>query len=357
MSHLTLRLLNWYSQHGRTLPWRRHTDPYAVWVSEIMLQQTRVETVIPYFERWMKTFPTIEKLAKASEQDVLNAWEGLGYYGRARNLYKAAKIVLEEHNGKLSRNLDELRALPGIGRYTAGAIASMAFGMDEPTLDGNLRRVFTRVFDISEPADSSAGEKKLWGLTAKYLPKGQAGEYNQALMDLGATICIPKNPHCMICPLMRLCKARQAGTQEKRPVLKPKKQTPHYVSAAGVIVRRGRVLMAQRPSKGLLGGMWEFPNGWVDGDPGEGLVNALKAEYGLKVQKKEILETIKHAYSHFGVTVHPFICELIKKSENQDLRWIKVSELEGYPMGRIDRQIAQKVQSIMLKKARKLKSN
>ena len=249
-----------------------------------MLQQTRVETVIPYFERWMKIFPTIQKLARANEQDVLNAWEGLGYYGRARNLYKAAKIVVEKHNGKLPRYLEELRSLPGIGRYTAGAIASMAFGMDEPTLDGNLRRVFARLFDITEPADSSTGEKILWRLAAKYLPKGQAGDYNQALMDLGATICVPKNPRCLICPLMRLCKARQAGNQEQRPVLKLKKPTPHYVSAAGVIVRRRCVLMVQRPSKGLLGGMWEFPNGRVYGDPAEGLVDVLKTEYGLKVQ-------------------------------------------------------------------------
>src|ERR1700690_3474530 len=162
MFRLTSRLLTWYSQHGRIIPWRRNTDPYAVWVSEIMLQQTRVETVIPYFQRWMKTFPTIEKLANATEQDVLNIWEGLGYYERARNLYKAAKIVVEKRNGKLSPNLDELLSLPGIGRYTAGAIASMAFGLDEPTLDGSLRRVFARVFDITEPADSSVGEKILW---------------------------------------------------------------------------------------------------------------------------------------------------------------------------------------------------
>jgi A/G-specific adenine glycosylase len=343
MFRLTSLLLTWYSQHRRNLPWRRNTDPYAVWVSEIMLQQTRVETVIPYFERWMKTFPTIKKLASATEQDVLNIWEGLGYYGRARNLYKAAKIVVEKHNSKLSPNLDELRSLPGIGRYTAGAIASMAFGMDEPTLDGNLRRVFARVFDITEPADSSAAEKIFWRLVAKYLPKGQAGDYNQALMDLGAAICIPINPHCLICPLMRLCKARRAGTQERRPVLKPKKPTPHYVSAAGVVVRRGKVLLAQRPSKGLLGGMWEFPNGRVDGDPAKGLVNALKTEYGLEVQKKETLDTIQHAYSHFSVTVHPYICELIKISTNHDLRWIKVTELDGYPMGWIDRQIATQV--------------
>ena len=172
MKTFTRRLLVWYRRNARTLPWRNHPDPYAVWVSEIMLQQTRVETVIPYFHRWMQCFPTIGSLAEASEQDVLNLWEGLGYYSRARNLHKAAKIIVEQNAGQLPHDLDALRRLPGIGRYTVGAIASMAFGMDEPTLDGNIRRVFARVFNISLPADSSSGEKALWNLAAEYLPKG-----------------------------------------------------------------------------------------------------------------------------------------------------------------------------------------
>src|SRR5689334_5898798 len=183
MTELASRLLTWFHAHGRTLPWRKHPDPYAIWVSEIMLQQTRVETVIPYFEKWMKSFQTIRALAKADQQDVLNAWEGLGYYSRARNLHKAAKMVAEKFNGELPRDLNDLRNLPGIGRYTVGAIASMAFGMDEPTLDGNLRRVFSRIYDVSEFADSPVGEKILWELAAENLPKGQAGDYNQALMD------------------------------------------------------------------------------------------------------------------------------------------------------------------------------
>ncbi len=353
MSRLASRLLAWYRKNKRTLPWRDHLDPYVVWVSEIMLQQTRVEAVIPYFERWMKLFPTVKKLAKASEQDVLNAWEGLGYYSRARNLHRAAQIVAEKYNGELPRNLDELRALPGIGRYTVGAIASMAFGMDEPTLDGNLRRVFARVFDITEPADSPAGEKILWSLAAKHLPKGQAGDYNQALMDLGATICLPKNPRCLICPLMVICKARIAGTQEQRPVLRPKKETPRFIHAAGVVSRIGRgasrrgnltyVLLAKRPSKGLLGGMWEFPNGRVDGDPAHDLVNALKVEYGLRVRKRAALGVVQHAYTHFKVTEYVFDCELISMSKDSNLKWVSMKELDDYPMGKIDRQIAQRI--------------
>jgi A/G-specific adenine glycosylase len=353
MSRLSSRLLNWYHKNKRNLPWRGHPDPYAVWVSEIMLQQTRVEAVIPYFEKWMRLFPTIKALAKASEQDVLNAWEGLGYYSRARNLHKAAQIVVKKYNGELPRNLDELRSLPGIGRYTVGAIASIAFGMDEPTLDGNLRRVFSRLFDVTEPADSPQGEKILWDLAAQHLPEGQAGDYNQALMDLGAMICIPKNPRCLICPVMTICKARIAGTQEQRPVLKPKKETPHYVHAAGVVsqIDRGAsrgnnstyVLLAKRPSRGLLGGMWEFPNGRVEGNPARELVKALDAGYGLKVRRKEALGVIEHGYTHFRVTVYAFQCELVSMFESPNLKWVSMKELDDYPMGKIDRQIAQKI--------------
>ena len=347
MSRIASQLLNWYRQHERTLPWRRHPDPYAVWVSEIMLQQTRVEAVIPYFEKWMRLFPTIKELAEAAEQDVLNAWEGLGYYTRARNLHKAAKMVIEQHNGELPRDLKELRKLPGIGRYTVGAIASIAFGMDEPTLDGNLRRVFARLFDVSEPADSPTGERILWELAREHLPKGQAGNYNQALMDLGATICLPKKPRCLLCPLMEICQARANGTWEERPVLKPKKETPHYVHAAGVTVRRidnppyEEVLLAKRPSKGLLGGMWEFPNGRVDGEPDAGLESALEAGYRLKVQRGEALGVVQHAYTHFRVTVHAYRCGLVSMSENESLKWVKLEELDDYPMGKVDRQIAR----------------
>lgn len=348
---LDTRLLNWYVKNKRILPWRDHPDPYAVWVSEIMLQQTRVETVIPYFENWMKLFPTIKKLAKADEQDVLNAWEGLGYYSRARNLHKAAKIVAEKFNGELPRNLDELHSLPGIGKYTVGAIASMAFGMDEATLDGNLRRVFSRLFDVKEFADSPAGEKTLWELARKNLPKGQAGDYNQALMDLGATICLPKKPRCLLCPLMEICEARKNGTQQLRPVLKPKKKTPHYVDVAAVIIKGKKVLLNQRPADGLLANMWEFPNARLaqpavlGGGNDRELVKSLKAATKIQVKKKEALGLVHHAYTHFKVTVHVYQCDVISIPKNKKLKWVNIIDLENYPMGKIDRQIA-----LMLKK-------
>ena len=343
MKTFARKLLGWYHKHGRTLPWRDHPDPYAVWVSEVMLQQTRVETVIPYFDKWMRLFPSMGALAIASEQDVLNAWEGLGYYSRARNLHRAARLVVERFNGKLPRDLDALRSLPGIGRYTVGAIASMAFGMDEPTLDANLRRVLARIFDVAEYADSPGGEKKLWKHAVQNLPKGKAGDYNQALMDLGAMICTPRNPRCLLCPLMDVCQARQAGTQEFRPLLKAKKVSPHYVHAAGVIVNRGRVLLVKRPSSGLLGGMWEFPNGRVDGDPARALAKALGAAYRLKVKRKLPLGLVKHAYTHFKVTVHAFRCDFVSVPRDKNLRWVRLTELDDYPMGKVDRQIANKI--------------
>ena len=350
MNRLSSRLLAWYRTHKRTPPWRGHASrsAYAVWVSEIMLQQTRVETVIPYFEKWMRLFPGIEALANASEQEVLNAWEGLGYYSRARNLHKAARIVAEEYDGELPRDLDQLRELPGIGRYTLGAIASIAFGMDVSTLDGNIKRVYARLFDVSEPVDSPRGEKILWQLADEHLPKGHAGDYNQALMDLGATVCVPKNPRCLICPVMELCQARQKGLQDQRPVKSPKKDVPHYVHAAGVIVARGRVLLAQRPSHGLLGGMWEFPNGRVGGDPARGLAKALKTGYNLRLRatrtpRAELLGIVQHGYSHFSVTTHVFRCELLSPPNASNLKWVPLKDLDAYPMGKIDRQIAKMI--------------
>jgi A/G-specific adenine glycosylase len=282
----------------------------------------------------------VTSLANASEQEVLNAWEGLGYYSRAHNLHKAAKVVAEKFNGQLPRDLTELRSLPGIGRYTVGAIASMAFGMDEPTLDGNLRRVFARLFDVSEFADSPAGEKILWELAAKNLPKGEAGDYNQALMDLGATICLPKNPRCLLCPLMEICESRKNGTQELRPILKPKKAVPHHTHAAAVILQRGRVLLAQRPPDGLLGGMWEFPNGRVEENPAKELVKVIYMGTKLKVKKGDELGVIQHAYTHFKVTVHAFRCEPVSIPRNKNLKWVRIADLSEYPMGKVDRGIA-----------------
>ena len=349
MTQFSDKILDWYSSHRRELPWRGHPDPYAVWVSEIMLQQTRVEAVIPFFKRWMDRFPSIRALAAASEQDVLSLWEGLGYYNRARNLNNAARIVVDQHGGELPHDLVSLRKLPGIGRYTAGAIASMAYGLDVATLDGNLRRVFARIFNVAKPADSPAGEEILWALAEEHLPKGHAGDYNQALMDLGASLCLPRNPTCLLCPISELCKARELGIQEQRPVLKPKEVVPHYTVTAAVLLRDGKVLLAKRPSKGLLGGMWEFPGGKVEnGESLEAcLTREIREELGAKIHINEAFGIYRHAYTHFRITLHAFLCEIAggepRPVEAAGLAWVLPAELGNFPMGKVDRQIAERL--------------
>jgi A/G-specific adenine glycosylase len=306
-----------------------------------MLQQTRVETVIPYFERWMRKFPTVTALAEAPEQSVLSAWEGLGYYSRARNLHKAAKTVTAEFGGQLPQEISQLRKLPGIGRYTAAAIASIAFGQDVATLDGNLRRVFARVFAVDAPADAPVGEEILWGLAQEHLPAGRAGDYNQALMDLGASICLPRKPLCLICPLAELCQSRTVP--ETRPVLKPKAQVPHKLKMAAVIVQDGAALLAQRPAQGLLGSLWEFPSAEVDADSPEALVVAIETEYRLKVSPIAHLAEVRHGYTHFTLTESAWRCELVEKTEGESLCWVPLDELANYPMGKIDRTISHEI--------------
>jgi A/G-specific adenine glycosylase len=340
-------LLAWYAKNKRDLPWRDQPDAYAVWVSEIMLQQTRVETVIPYFERWMARFPTITDLASASQQQVLAAWEGLGYYSRARNLHKAAQIVREEYSGSLPADLQALRSLPGIGPYTAGAIASIAFGLDEPVVDGNIRRLFARIFDVQDPLGSSAAERRFWDLAQDLLPSTMAGEFNQALMDLGATVCMPHEPHCPACPLKDFCQAYERGLQAARPVKKQKHQIPHYLVAAAVIEDSNSYLIVRRPEEGLLGGLWEFPGGKVQAGEslGEGLKREIAEELGVEVRVGESCGVYEHAYTHFRITLHAFHCELLAGDPQPlvagDLRWALPRELPAYPMGKIDRQISE----------------
>lgn len=312
-----------------------------------MLQQTRVEAVIPYYLRWMERFPDVQALAAASLGEVLAAWEGLGYYSRARNLHKAAQIVAGEMSGQIPSECGALQRLPGIGRYTAGAIASIAYGKDEPAVDGNLKRVLSRFFDIREPLSSRAAEKRFKHLSAELLPAGRAGEFNQALMDLGALVCTPRSPLCTQCPLSAGCQAYASGVQEKRPVKLPKPHIPHHTVTAAVILHDGRVLIAQRPLKGLLGGLWEFPGG--KSLPGEKLTDCLereiKEELGVQVHVGPLLGRYRHAYTHFRLTLHAFCCTLANGGEptpmqSQDLRWVKLTELPDFPMGKIDRQIS-----------------
>jgi A/G-specific adenine glycosylase len=346
-SHFSRLLLDWYAHNARQLPWRGRSDPYAIWVSEIMLQQTRVETVTSYYKRWMDRFPSIQALADADLHEVFQVWEGLGYYSRARNLHRAARMLVDEHGGLLPKDVQSLVRLPGIGRYTAGAIASIAFGLDEPVLDGNVRRVMARVYNVCDPLRSVEGERKLWHYAAEHLPPGESGAYNQALMDLGATICTPKLPDCVHCPVREVCQAFALGLQDQLPVIAPKATIPHHTVTAGVIRKGDLILITQRPLGGLLGGLWEFPGGKLL--PGEQLSTCLQRE----IQEELGVETVvgrpmgvyHHAYTHFRITLHAFACELQNSTEPRalqanDLKWVEVSRLSEYPMGKIDRRIA-----------------
>ena len=348
-SQLTQRLLIWYDKNNRNLPWRGNPDPYIVWVSEIMLQQTRVETVIPYFRSWIEQFPTLEALANASEQEVLKAWEGLGYYSRARNLLRAARQVFQELHGQLPADARTLALLPGIGRYTAGAIASIAFGLNEPALDGNIRRVLSRLFNLQVPARSPEGERRLWELARQYLPDERAGDYNQALMDLGATICTPHSPRCPECPLENLCQARALGLQGERPITMKRQPIPHYLVTAAIITRSDAILISHRPAQGLLGGMWEFPGGKLEAgeDFSEALKREIQEEVGAEIIVGQPFGIYRHAYTHFRVTLHAFLCKLAAGEPRalaaSELRWVRPNELNLYPMGKIDRLIAARI--------------
>ncbi len=344
------RLLDWGATQRTHLPWRAadddgQRDPYRVWVAEIMLQQTGVTTVGPYFARWLDRFPTVQALAAAPLDDVLKAWEGLGYYARARNLHRAAQVVVNEYGGDLPNDADALARLPGIGRYTLGAILSIAFGQPAPILDGNVRRVLARVFAVQDDVRAPATERRLWDLAAALVPAHAPGAFNEALMDLGATICIPGRPRCLACPVLNLCEARQLGIQDELPVMPKRKQTPHYDVTAGVIWRGERFLVAQRPLDKMLGGLWEFPGG--KRDAGETLAacleRELREELGVTVAVGEQVAVVKHAYTHFRITLYAFHCRLIEGEPQPlqvaDLRWTTLAEVDQFAMAVTDQQI------------------
>lgn len=347
----TEQLLAWYRDNRADLPWRLHPDPYRIWLSEIMLQQTRVETVIPYYRRFIQALPTINALAAAPLEFVLKLWEGLGYYSRARNLRRAAQIVVEEYDGSLPADVETLLKLPGIGRYTAGAIASIAFGTAAPVLDGNVMRVFARLLDMEDDITQPATRKKLWRIAAEWLPAQDPGDYNQALMELGQQVCRPRNPHCARCPIRTHCRAWKAGTQDARPVRTKRSPTPHYDVTAGLIRdERDRLLIARRPLDGLLGGLWEFPGGKVEA--GEGLINCLKRELreelAIVVEVGALFAVVEHAFTHFKISLHAFECRYLGAlppyTEPQaigvmDWAWVTEAQLSDYSFGKADRMV------------------
>jgi A/G-specific adenine glycosylase len=344
-SRIAQRLLGWYDEEKRDLPWRKTKNPYRILVSEIMLQQTQVETVIPYYRRFLKNFPTVKALSDASLDDVLKAWENLGYYSRARNLHAAARMIVERFKGRVPRRREEILSLPGIGSYTAAAILSIAFGAPLAAVDGNARRVMARLFALKDVLNRPGGQQAVEALADALLPQHGAGDFNQAIMDLGATICLPRGPRCDRCPVQGLCIARAKGLQNRLPRKTSPKPLPRKDMTAAVIMKGRRMLIVRRPGRGLLGGLWKFPGGLREkGETLESsLIRHVREETGAGIRIEGKLAEVKHAYSHFRVILHAFRCRI---SEGQPralgcpaLTWTRAGELSGFAFSKADREL------------------
>ncbi|HUP19541.1 MAG TPA: A/G-specific adenine glycosylase [Gemmatimonadota bacterium] len=329
-------LLDHYDRTRRAMPWRETSDPYAIWVSEVMLQQTRVDAVIPYWERWMARFPTVHALAEADLGDVLRHWQGLGYYSRARNLHRAAREVRERYTGEVPGEAEELRRLPGVGEYTAGAVASIAFGRRVPAVDGNVRRVLSRLHNLENP-----GSAELRRLAHDLVPADRPGDFNQALMELGATLCTPRSPRCERCPVAAWCRARALGVQEERPRPKPRKRVPEEAVETAVVVRDDRaLLLVRRPEAGLLGGMWEPP-----GEHRPAAVQALIVDADLGPE----MDPVVHVFSHKRVTYHPRIhhAPAATLRDGAGVAWVTGERLSGYALPVAQARIARRALQLL----------
>jgi A/G-specific adenine glycosylase len=336
---LRARLLAWYRAHRRDLPWRRTRDPYAIWISEAMLQQTRVETVVPYYERFLGRFPDVAALARADLEEVLGLWTGLGYYSRARNLHRAARQLLHQHAGRLPDDPTALRALPGIGRYTAGAVASIAFDRPEPIVDGNVARVLARLHGIREEIDGAPGRRRLWQEAASLVAGPDPGALNQALMELGATLCTPRRPRCDACPVSRSCQARRAGDPEALPRKAPRSRVRAVEAVAALVLRRGRALAVRRPERGLLAGMWDLPGGDLAAGerPRDAIERTLRDRVGLRVAGAVRLGAVEHVFTHLRLRLHVFRCTdvrgRVRLCDFAEHRWLAAAALRALPQG------------------------
>jgi A/G-specific adenine glycosylase len=345
---LRRRLLAWYGRHARDLPWRRTRDPYAVWVSEIMLQQTQVATVEGYFPRFLAAFPTIGALAAAPQELVLRHWEGLGYYRRARQLHAAAQVLVREHGGRFPADRAQVLALPGIGRYTAGAILSIAFDQSQPILEANTFRLLSRLIAFGGDPQSPAGRQILWQLAEELVPTRGAGTFNQALMELGGQVCTPRAPRCHECPLRSLCQAQQAGVQEATGRLAVKPPSTAVREAAVVVRRAQRVLLVERGEGGRWAGLWDFPRFPLAGKPAnlaDEARQALDDRFGLEVAPLEPLVTLKHSVTRFRITLHCYEARhLGGKPAGEGIaasRWVRPAELADFPLSVTGRKLAR----------------
>jgi A/G-specific adenine glycosylase len=345
---VTQALLDWYGKQRRPLPWRATRDPYCIWVSEVMLQQTQVATVIGFYERWLRHFPDVKALAAAETEDVLRAWEGLGYYSRARNLQRAARHVVDRYAGKLPASVAELLELPGIGRYSAGAIASIAFALDEPAIDGNIVRVLTRLFGLRGDPKRAPLAGRLWQLARELLPSGRAGEFNQALMELGATCCTPRAPSCAVCPVRAHCQALRLDRVLEFPETAKRPATTEEKRALAVIRRRERVLVARLPATApRWAGMWQFPDVRLDAgkSPVVELAASVQLATGVRIRVGERLLGVRHQVTRFRIDIEVFACTpeggRARALAYDEVRWCDEGALAALPMPSAHRRIAR----------------
>ncbi|RSL31623.1 A/G-specific adenine glycosylase [Salibacterium salarium] len=327
-------LLDWYQHTKRELPWRKNQDAYRVWVSEIMLQQTKVDTVIPYFNQFMEWFPTPEDLAYADEEKVMKAWEGLGYYSRVRNLQTAVKEVVEEYGGEVPSEKKHFSSLKGVGPYTAGAVLSIAYEKPEPAVDGNVMRVFSRILNITDDIGKAKTRKRFEAILPEFLEDVRPSEFNQAVMELGALICTPKSPGCLLCPVQQHCEARKQGVQEELPI-KEKKKAPTAKEMAAVVLKneKGQILIHQRGEKGLLARLWEFPNVEVPAKHSrpDVLSEFLSKEYGMTVEVGSSIQKVQHVFSHLIWNITVFEAWVTGAAERiEDCKWMTLEEAGHY---------------------------
>lgn len=346
-NELVEALLLWFKETKRDLPWRKTYNPYHVWISEIMLQQTQMERGVGYFLRWIDRFPAAADVAEADEQEILKYWEGLGYYARARNLHKAAKSIVNDFNGEVPCDVEQLLLLPGIGPYTAAAVASVAGNRDVPVVDANVYRVFSRIFNIDKPVKSGPVQKQIHALAKDLLPQGKARQYNQALMDFGGLLCTPKNPRCSQCPVRQYCQADKKGVVGSRPVLAAPKKTISINRVAGIIRSEEKIYIQKRAQNDVWGGLWEFPGGEVERvgskEPDASIVaGKIYEDCGLDVAVQGLICTVQHQYTHHKITLTCFLCDLSPESPGSpildkavDHRWVSLDRLAefGFPAG------------------------
>ncbi len=333
-------LLQWFEIHHRKLPWRETKDSYCIWVSEVMLQQTQVKKVLEYYQKFVDKFPDAQSLAEADLQDVLKTWEGLGYYARARNLHKATKVVAQEFGGEIPADYATFRKLPGVGEYIAAAVQSIALDLPYAVVDGNVKRVLARLFLIHSPVNQSASRTIFREKADLLLDHNAPGIFNQAMMELGATVCRPNSPICIVCPVNTLCRASQTARQDEFPTHRKSKPIPEYHIVAGIVYKDDQILITQRKPDGLLGGLWEFPSGEIKADETaeQACCRIIREEVNLLVEPTEYLTRVKHAYTHFKIVMDVFCCRYqsgeVALNDPVDYRWITVDQIDQFPFPR-----------------------